>query len=60
LDFNEARDDGWKWHQLEHMQIIYTLLHTDNHSSTSPLSFHRYQSTEGTNHALIIIAAITK
>jgi len=20
LDFNEARDDGWQWHQLNHMQ----------------------------------------
>ena len=24
LDFNEARDDGWQWHQLDHMQIIST------------------------------------
>jgi len=34
LDFNEARDDGWQWHQLDHMQIICTLLQTDNHTST--------------------------
>jgi len=32
---------GWQWHQLDHMQIIYTSLQTDNHASTSPLSFHR-------------------
>ena len=32
---------GWQWHQLHHMQIIYTLLQTDNHASTSPLSFYR-------------------
>ena len=25
LDFNEARDDGWQWHQLDHMQVISTL-----------------------------------
>ena len=30
---------GWQWHQLDHMQIICTLLQTDNHASTSPLKF---------------------
>jgi len=30
---------GWRWHQLDHMQIICTLLQTDNHASTSSLSF---------------------
>jgi len=30
---------GWQWHQLDHMLIICTLLQTDNHASTSPLSF---------------------
>jgi len=30
---------GWQWYQLDHMQIICTSLHTDNHASTSPLSF---------------------
>jgi len=32
---------GWQWHQLDHMQIICTSLHTDNHASTSPLSFYK-------------------
>jgi len=32
---------GWQWHQLVHMQIICTSLQTDNHDSTSPLSFYR-------------------
>ena len=32
---------GWQWHQLDHMQIICTSLQTDNHDSTSPLSFYR-------------------
>jgi len=32
---------GWPWHQLDHMQIICTLLQTDNHTSTSLLSFCR-------------------
>jgi len=38
LDFIEARDNEWQWHQLGHMQAR-TLLQTDNHSSTPPLSF---------------------
>jgi len=29
----------WQWHQLDHMQIICTLLHTDNHASTSTTQF---------------------
>jgi len=28
---------GWRWHQLDHMQIICTSLQTDNHASTSVL-----------------------
>jgi len=32
---------GWQWHQLDHMQIICTLLQTDNHASISSLSFYR-------------------
>ena len=32
---------GWQWHQLDHMQIICSLLQTGNHASTLPLSFHR-------------------
>jgi len=30
---------GWQWHQLDHMQVICTLLQTDNHASTSFLNF---------------------
>jgi len=37
-DFTEARDSQWQWHQLGHMQVC-TLLPTDNHASTRPLSF---------------------
>jgi len=32
---------GWQWHQLDHMQSICTSLQTDNHASTSSLSFYR-------------------
>jgi len=65
LDFTEARDSELQWHQLGHMQV-YTLLQTDNHASTSPLSFLqagcpscrptnsvkalKAQSTEGNNN----------
>jgi len=38
LNFTEARDTEWQWHQLRHMQIC-TSLQTDNHASTQPLSF---------------------
>ena len=40
LAFTEARDSEWQWHQLGHMQVC-TLLQTDNHTSTPPLSFYR-------------------
>jgi len=40
LDFTEARDSEWQWHQLGHMQAC-TLLQTDNHASTPPLSIYR-------------------
>jgi len=30
---------GWQWYQLDHMQIICTLLQIDNHASTSILNF---------------------
>jgi len=32
---------GLQWHQSDHMQIICTSLQSDNHASTSPLSFYR-------------------
>jgi len=38
LDFTEARDSEWQWHQLGHMQVC-TSLQTDNHTNTPPLCF---------------------
>ena len=38
LDFTEARDSEWQWHQLGCMQVS-TSLQTDNHPSNRPLSF---------------------
>jgi len=40
VDFTEARDSEWQWHQLGHMQIC-TSSQTDNHASIPPLSFYR-------------------
>jgi len=35
LDFTEASDNEWQWHQLGHVQVC-TLLQTYNHASTPP------------------------
>jgi len=47
---------GWQWHHLDDMQIICTLLQTDNHASTSSLYFlqanQQRQSTESKIHSL--------
>ena len=62
LDFAEARDNEWQWHQLGCMQVC-TLLQTDNHASTPPLLFftgrmplllriQQRQSTEGSKYIL--------
>ena len=40
LDFTEARDSEWQWHQLGHMQVC-TSPQTDNYASTPPLCFYR-------------------
>jgi len=40
LDFTEARDSEWHWHQLGHMQVC-TSLQTDNQASHPPLVFYR-------------------
>jgi len=61
VDFTEARDCEWQWHQLGHMQVC-TTLQTDNHGSTPPLFStgrmpflppnQQRQSTEG--HLLVL------
>ena len=38
LDFTEARESEWQWHQLGHMQVCISL-QPDNHTSTPLLSF---------------------
>jgi len=58
LDFTEARDSEWQWHQLGYTQVCISL-HTDNHTSTPRLKFftgrmpflppnQQRESTEGT------------
>jgi len=37
LDFTEARDCEWQWHQLGHMQIC-TSPQTDNHATDAPVT----------------------
>ena len=40
LDFTEARDIEWQWHQLGHMQVC-TSLQTDNHATPHNSVFYR-------------------
>ena len=40
LDFTEARDCEWQWHQLGHMQVCISL-QTDNHARTHHSVFYR-------------------
>jgi len=64
LDFTEATDSEWQWHQLRNMQVC-TSLKSDNHASTPPLSFftgrmpflppnQQRQSTEGQTAAFLV------
>jgi len=54
LDFTEAKDSEWQWHQLGRKQVC-TSLQTDNHTITQfftgRMSFllpnQQHQSTEG-------------
>jgi len=61
LDFTEARDSEWQWHQLGHMQAC-TSLQTDNHASTPPLSFlqARCPSSHPTNNVKALKAEVNK
>jgi len=39
VDFTEARDSEWQWHQLGHMQVCTSLQTDIYHATTPPLSF---------------------
>ena len=66
LDFTEARDSEWQWHQLGSVQVC-TSLQTENHASTPPLSFShalpaapkQCQSTEGVEVAKMTKGPVT-
>ena len=64
LDFTEARDSEWQWHQLSHMQV--SILHSRSRQTTTPAPHHssfftgqmpflppnqQRQSTEGKNYS---------
>jgi len=64
LDFTEARDSEWQWHQLGHMQVCISL-QTDIHASYPPLEFftgrmpflppnQQRQSTEGSEYMKLV------
>jgi len=57
LDFTEARDSAWQWHQLGHMQVC-TSLQTDNHAGTPPQA--GCPSCRPTNSIKALKASITK
>jgi len=64
LDFTEASNSEWQWHQLGHMQVC-TSLQIYNRASTPPLVFtgrmpflppnQQRQSTEGKRKTDIIV-----
>jgi len=70
LDFIQARDSEWQWHQQGHMQVCISL-QTDYHTSIPPHSFftgrvpflppnQQRQSTEGiTSHYKMMIMSHT-
>jgi len=58
LDFTEARDSEWQWHQMSHMQVCTSLpsLQTDSHASTPSLSFYRAMlCIRGTSHGPVSV-----
>ena len=69
LDFTEARDSEWQWHQLGCMQVC-TSLQTDSHATTAPhhsvflqaMPFlppnQQRQSTVGTGNAKLNITSL--
>jgi len=60
LDFTEARDSEWQWHQLSHVQVC-TSLQTHNHASTLPLSFyHAMLCIRGTSHGPVSVCVCHK
>jgi len=57
MDFTEARDSEWQWHQLGHMQVCISL-QTDNHASTQ-FSQAGFPSCRPTNSVKALKAAFS-
>jgi len=68
LDFTEARDSRWQWHQLGRIQVC-TSFQTDKHASTPSIRFilgrmpflppnQQRQSTEGSTLRFKLTAAV--
>jgi len=59
LDFTEARDSGWQWHQLGCLQVCTSLQPRQHHATqfyTGRMPFlppsEQWQSTEGGNRSI--------
>ena len=59
LDFTEAKDSEWQWHQLGHMQVC-TSLQIDNHTSTPPLRFLQAYYTNNVKSKILGVFQINK
>jgi len=55
LDFTEARDSEWQWHQLGHTQVC-TSLQTGNHTNTHHSVFYQAGCPSSINQYLFIMA----
>jgi len=53
LDFTEARDSEWQWHQLGHMQVWYGMVNADLYSAiiTEVSNAQVCTSLQSDNHA---------
>ena len=68
LDFTDARNSEWQWHQLGHTQVC-TSLQADNHASIPPLKFftsrmpflppnQQRQSTESNKYCCYLLSSV--
>jgi len=55
LDFTEAGDSEWQWHQLDHMQVC-TSLQTDNQHPTTQFLQAGCPSCRPTNSVKALMA----
>jgi len=53
LNFTEARDSEWHWHQLGHMQVC-TSIQTVDHASIPPLSFFTGRMPVSTGYRAVV------